>query len=176
MIDLPALREALRLIEQGLPDLDEPMDARERALDLITHRVPALLDEVERLRALWDAEHATVMRLGAERDEHRDDAAKLQADLAAARIAREQDTLAFQHALAEKDAELEAARAEELATHRALDATLEYLRDVKADLAAARAVLDSCADLGITYPHMDTNLIDLMANRAAWLKWQGRSR
>jgi len=71
--------------------------------------------------------------------------------------------------------DLAAARAEELATHRALDATLEYLRDVKADLAAARAVLDSAEPYGV-WPDLNSPHGFLRVDSAKWQAWQGRKR
>ena len=50
----------------------EERDANAAGIVALRNAAPALLDEVERLQSLWDAEHATVMRLLSERDAARE--------------------------------------------------------------------------------------------------------
>ena len=87
--DLTALREAVAQMTEGpwksvgihISPIMETGDwtpcelkTYEDAAGIVALRdaAPALLDEVERLQSLWDAEHATVMRLLSERDAARE--------------------------------------------------------------------------------------------------------
>jgi len=144
---LPALREAVATVTHLLPDDNEPMTQAERALDRLAAGFPALLDELEQLRA----------------------------DLAALRVksARDMDIQAQELAYRlEIQADLAAAWAVPNKTDLSL---LVRAERAEADLAAARAVLETAYKAG--HLRGNRHIVGMAGQSEReydWLAWQAR--
>jgi len=190
MTDLPALREAVARLQsvQFTPEIDPGARGWIEDGKLVAAALPALLDELEALRAstrelgadLNDAEYLggsaqqVALKLAKQLDAERIEVARLREAFVTMERAANQHETERDRALADlDDAATAINEAMDILGLAGIDqpiTVVDAARSRMDDLAAAKAVLDGAVVVPMT------TKVELIVENETWLAWQGRAK